>query len=154
MKNDPHVKKSNSNSAFFWGFLFGAIFATLLTTKKGRAILREIINTGMELIEDFIEDRKDKMHQDSVIKAQKVIQEEEAENVADATSDLKSEVSGVEEAPVAAKSSSEPAVDEVSEEAEELAMDMEEEDVEPAEKRAKRGSKRRLFKGIRKSKPN
>lgn len=149
--------KSHAGSAFLIGFILGAVFASLLLTKKGRAVLRELVNTGMELIEDFIEERKNKEYEKATAQREKVIEETENESVAQAAEDLSSEVEPVEAAAeelnqvevdaASAQSFDEPR--EVSEEALKFAKHMDEN-----EKPAKRGSKRRLFKGIRKSKPN
>lgn len=151
MENNKHPK-SHAGGAFLAGFILGAIFASLLITKKGRAVLREIVNAGMEMIEDFLEDRKDKAYEKKVAQREIVVVQEEKEDVADAASDLESGVSAnetevldtAETAPIPA---SELEIDEVSDEAIELAKKME-------EKPAKLGSKRRLFKGIRKTKAN
>ena len=48
-KHDKH-----GGNAFFWGLAIGALLATLLTTKRGRQILRELTDLGLELFEDFV----------------------------------------------------------------------------------------------------
>ena len=47
--------EANRGNAFLWGLTIGALLATLLTTKRGRQILRELTNLGLELFEDFVE---------------------------------------------------------------------------------------------------
>jgi len=56
METNKHEKKHSS--AFFWGFILGALFATLLTTKKGRQILRDLMDLALQLIEDFVDEKK------------------------------------------------------------------------------------------------
>ena len=164
--------KSHSGAAFLWGFILGAIFASLLTTKKGRTILRELVNTGMELIEDFIEQRKEHAYEKAVDERQKVMVQEEKEDVAEAAKDLDTGIETVEtEIPSQASAAvqeenstpDEIEIEEVSEEALKFAAKMEESEKpkaasaqsssEASEPR-KLGSKRRLFKGIRKTKAN
>ncbi len=47
----------NGGNAFLWGLVIGGILATLLTTKRGREILRELTNLGLELFEDIASER-------------------------------------------------------------------------------------------------
>jgi len=152
MENNKNHVKSHAGGAFLAGFILGAIFASLLVTKKGRAVLREIINAGMEMIEDFLAERKDKAYEKKAAARQIVLAEEENENVEEAAEDIESQVAA-NEAPIPDEietaQSQEIVIDEVSPEAVELAKSQEEE-----EKPAKLGSKRRLFKGIRKTKAN
>lgn len=152
--------KNHGGSAFLWGFILGAIFATLLTTKKGRAILRELIDLGTELIEDFLEQRKNKSFEKKIIETQKAFVKEEKENVMEAVEDLNSEI-GASETVVSDKTEVKSAeeeivIDEVSLEAQNLARKVAEMEkhTHEGEEPKKRGSKRRLFRGIRKTKAN
>ena len=58
METNKHGK--SSGSTFFWGFIIGVTLATLLCTKKGRQILRDLIDLALELVEEIIEDKKQK----------------------------------------------------------------------------------------------
>lgn len=155
MENNKQHPKSHAGGSFLAGFLLGAIFASLLTTKKGRAILREIVNAGMEMVEDFLAERKDKEYEKKVAQREAVVVATEKEEVADATLDIESEITASETPAPEAKAKAEPEtteaeieINEVSVEAIDMAKSTEE------EKPAKLGSKRRLFKGIRKTKAN
>ena len=135
--------KKHSGSAFLWGVIVGAILATLLTTKKGRAILRELINLGMEMIEDFVDGRKNVSYEKAVSQKEQVIKEEEEEGVAQAAEDLDTDIGETEEITSEDMVETNPAaseieIDEVSEEAVKFAKKIE----EPANP-VKRGSKRK-----------
>jgi hypothetical protein len=148
-----HEKKHHST--FLWGFILGAIFATLLTTKKGRAILRELINMGLEMVEDFVEDRKNASYEKKIIQKEAVIKKQQEDETKDAAEDLKSEIGVSEELTqdtmeVKPDGAVEIDVDVVSEEAVKMAKKLEESEEKPV----KRGSRRRLFRGIRKTKAN
>ena len=119
-KHDKH-----GGNAFLWGLIIGALFATLLTTKRGRQILRELTNLGLELFEDFVEERTNKNQE-----ARSMNQEEGAEEV---TEDLESEITETE-IPVESAS---------------------DESVSPAPKNGNgngHSPKKRLFRGIRRPK--
>ena len=45
METNKHEK--GGGSAFLWGLIIGALLATLLTNKRGRLILKEILNLGI-----------------------------------------------------------------------------------------------------------
>ena len=55
MEKNKHSK--GGSSAFFWGLIVGALLATLLTTKKGRKVLRELIDVGLEMLEEFAQQK-------------------------------------------------------------------------------------------------
>lgn len=61
MKPSPSMKNKNNNtnngvnSGFLLGFIFGVLATLLLTTKKGREILKELIDKGMQKITDLEE---------------------------------------------------------------------------------------------------
>src|SRR3972149_84171 len=83
-KHDKH-----GGSAFLWGLIIGALFATLLTTKRGRQILQELTNLGLELFEDFAEERtKGNSSEDKI--------DSETEDVEEVKEDLESETAEVE----------------------------------------------------------
>ena len=170
-------EKKHSGSAFLWGFILGAIFATLLTTKKGRAILRELVNTGMEMIEDFVEEKKTKAYEKKLDEKEKIIIQEDEEDIKQTAADLETEIEAEEEEDIEGMNMEEVMpdkmdVDDVSEEALKFAKKMENEaadrpevvssprfdplrqSVREVSQPKKRGSKRRLFRGIRKSKAN
>ena len=87
-KHDKH-----GGNAFFWGLIIGAFLATLLTTKRGRQILRELTNLGLELFEDFVEERtKPKTSGDNTIS--------EIEDIEESKEDVESEIAEVETQPV------------------------------------------------------
>lgn len=48
-------KKGRESHSFTWGMLVGGAMVLLLTTKKGRTILKEISEGGIEGIEEFID---------------------------------------------------------------------------------------------------
>lgn len=88
METNRHGNRGGST--FFWGLVIGALLATLLSTKKGRQILRDLTNLSLELFEDFIDEKtRDKKASGS--------KEEFAEE--EAFEDLESEIAEVEEAP-------------------------------------------------------
>ncbi len=147
---NKHEKKHSAGSAFLWGFILGAIFASLLTTKKGRAILKELVNTGMELIEDFVEDRKNKAYEKKVEVKNKVEVMQEKEEVDQAVDDLNSEI-GEEETVISDMEEEKAPKDAEPYPFDKLSMDAEEtQKIETAKPPQKLGSKRRLFKGLRK----
>ncbi len=117
METNKHGK--SGGSAFFWGLIIGGLLATLLTTKRGRQILREVVNLGLELFEDFVEERGRK--------------NVEKEDVIEATEDLESEIAE-NEAPPVAESAPTPAPEPVQ---------------EPPPPVKNGHSKKRLFRGIR-----
>jgi hypothetical protein len=114
---------SNRSNAFLWGAIFGALFATLLTTKRGRQIIREMTNLGLELFEDFVEKRTKKNHESRIMNQEEIAEE--------AKEDIESEITEVETQPETAPAAS---VESAS---------------EPAKNGDGHGSKKRLFKGIR-----
>ena len=93
METNKHGK--SGGSAFFWGLIIGGLLATLLTTKRGRTILREVVNLGIELLEDFVEDRSSKNPAEGEAR-----QRRQEEEIIEATEDLKSEVTEVDTEPV------------------------------------------------------
>ncbi len=48
-------KKHRDSHSFTWGMLVGGALVLMLTTKKGRQILKEISEGGIEGIEEFID---------------------------------------------------------------------------------------------------
>ncbi|MBI4092015.1 MAG: hypothetical protein HY427_02315 [Candidatus Levybacteria bacterium] len=80
----------HGGNAFFWGLAIGALLATLLTTKRGRQILRELTDLGLELFEDFVEDRT---REDNLEK------KSDTEGMEEVAKDLESETTEVEERP-------------------------------------------------------
>lgn len=130
METNKHGK---GGSAFFWGLIIGALLASLLATKKGRQILRDITDLGLELIEDLIEEKK---------QARNSVRDESGFTEADveeAGEDLESEIAE-EEIPVESVQMGEK---ELKEEAEVK---------EPKTASTNGHTKKRLFRGIRKSK--
>jgi gas vesicle protein len=56
MKNKNNNTTNNGiGSGFLLGFIFGVLATLLLTTKKGREILKELIDKGMQRITDLEE---------------------------------------------------------------------------------------------------
>lgn len=55
MKNKTTSTNNGINSGFFLGFILGVLATLLLTTKKGREILKELIDKGMQKITDLEE---------------------------------------------------------------------------------------------------
>ncbi len=92
--------------------------STLLTTKRGRTILREVVDLSLELFEDFVEER-----------GRKNVQKED---IIEASEDLESEITE-NEAPPVHESVPNPAP-------------------EPPPPAKNGHSKKRLFRGIRRSK--
>lgn len=117
-KNGHH-----GGNSFIWGLLIGALLASLITTKKGRQIIRELTDLGIEIVENFAEGKMNtsKKNVDETLS--------EEEELADASDDLASEVTEEETIEVTS-------VQETSEESPPV----------PAENGH---SKKRLFKGIR-----
>ncbi|KKQ96242.1 MAG: hypothetical protein A3C27_00320 [Candidatus Levybacteria bacterium RIFCSPHIGHO2_02_FULL_39_36] len=112
-------------NTFFWGLIIGATFATLLSTQKGRKILHDLTDLGLELIEDFIDERVGK---DSLEKETEEVQE-----------DIESEVAEVD---VPEKG--------VGTKPDEKTEEIKENPSNPIKSDSKNGSlKKRLFKGIR-----
>lgn len=145
-------KQKGGSSAFFWGLIVGAILASLLTTKKGRKILRELIDVGLEMLEDFAQQKKVTdipvvaKVKNTVDEIKQEIREEKAEK--DAREDIESEITGFEEM-----------VDEEEEQVVAPVQMMSEDEVEveitktePKVAQSNGHSKKRLFRGIRKSK--
>ncbi|HVZ12618.1 MAG TPA: hypothetical protein VG965_06335 [Patescibacteria group bacterium] len=124
METNKHAK--NGTNAFLWGFILGAIFASLLVTKKGRRILKEITGLGLEMVEDFIEEKK---HTQKVKPPVTILDEEDEIQAAE---DIKSEI--VEE----------DVIDEKIDEAEP------DEPVKEVTATKSSSSKKRLFRGIKK----
>jgi hypothetical protein len=131
-----HEKKGGSH--FFWGLVIGALLATLLTTKKGRLILREIVNLGLELIEELIEEKK-RTHSEAVNEAKKL---SDLSDFEEGDEDVVSEVTEAETPP-----------DEVSSAPEEKASEergvIEEEHASEAKTNGNGHHKKRLFRGVR-----
>lgn len=117
-KHDKH-----SGNAFLWGLIIGALFATLLTTKRGRQILRELTDLGLELFEDFVEERTRAGNSEQ--KDSNTEKIEETADAEEAKEDIESEVTEVETSKQAASGES------------------------SGEPKNGNGHKRRLFKGIR-----
>jgi len=85
-------KNGKGGSAFLWGLIIGALIATLLTTKRGRIILREVINIGLELLENFIDERTNN---------KKVsVKQTQAEDIDEMVENMEPEVAEFEQAPV------------------------------------------------------
>jgi len=55
MQNKNNNTNNGVNSGFLLGFIFGVLATLLLTTKKGREILKELIDKGMQKITDLEE---------------------------------------------------------------------------------------------------
>ena len=51
-------KRRDSSHSFTWGMLVGGAIVLMLTTKKGREVLKELTNGGLEGIEEFIDIEK------------------------------------------------------------------------------------------------
>lgn len=56
--NNNNTTNSGTGSGFFIGFILGVLATLLLTTKKGREILKELIDKGMQKIKDIEELQK------------------------------------------------------------------------------------------------
>ncbi len=125
-KNPHHHRGGNS---FILGVIVGALLATMLTTKKGRQILRDLTNLGLEILEEFIEDHS----QEKKIKTAATVSVKNAD-LDDASDDLQAEITELE-------SVAEPQASEVK------AEDAIEAQDEPVIKNGH--SKKRLFRGIR-----
>ncbi len=123
---NPHHRGGNS---FIFGVIVGALLATLLTTKKGRQILRDLTNLGLEILEEFIEDHA----QGKKVKTAVTVSVKNAD-LDDASDDLQSEITELETVV-------EPQAPEVKVENTQEAHD------EPVIKNGH--SKKRLFRGIR-----
>lgn len=87
MENKNNGGKKGGN-AFIWGLLIGAVLTTLLTTQKGRRILKEVVELGFEMLEDFIDRETDK----NKTKPQEIILDEKEEAQEAATTDIESEI--------------------------------------------------------------
>ena len=146
-------RQKNGSSAFFWGLIVGAILASLLTTKKGRKILRELIDVGLEMLEDFAQQKKVTdipvvaKVKNTVDEIKQEIREEKAEK--EAKEDIDSEIGGFEEM----------VEEEEQEQMSSLVQMMSEDEVEvevtESESKPTKSnghSKKRLFRGIRKAK--
>ena len=132
------TKHEKGGSAFLWGFILGALCATLLTTKKGRQILRDLTDLGIELVEEFMEGKS---------QARNVAREAAKEEVVSAKEDIESEITEVEME----------AVEEVKEEKpQDKVQEAPKETAETVAAEAKTNgnghAKKRLFRGIRKTK--
>ena len=79
-------------NGFLWGLLIGAVLTTFLTTQKGRRILREVVELGFELLEDFIDRETDK----NKTKPQEIILDEKEGVQEAATTDIESEITETE----------------------------------------------------------
>ncbi len=168
METNKHGK---GGSAFLWGFILGALTATLLTTKKGRQILRDMLDLGLELVEDFIEQKKQssqkvqgpaKVDENTNHKAETTVDKADSipeEKVSDEeiAEDLESEITEDEVVP-------EELIKEKEEELREVVMDVpnpvihnmtfknQSEPKEESETPKNGHSKKRLFRGLKKSK--
>lgn len=87
-------KKSGGKggNAFVWGLLIGAILTTFLTTQKGRRILRDVVELGFELLEDFIDRETSK----NKTKPQEVVLDEKEEEQEVVATDIESEITETE----------------------------------------------------------
>lgn len=131
MEKNKHDKAGSS--AFFWGLVIGALLATLITTRRGRLILRELTDLGLELIENFIEERTKKNESKTEDKFEDEVSENE--EIIRATEDLESEI--VEDEPEHPKHKV----------VREISFD---ENIEETPKSSVNGNgKKRLFRGIR-----
>ncbi len=126
METNKHV--SRGGNAFFWGLIMGALLATLLSTKKGRQILRDLTNLGLEVFEDFVEERTGGKKQEAPISSPL-----DEEDLSEAEEDLESEITAVEE-------------EEKSREAESASSSNEPKEEKP---NGNGHQKKRLFRGIR-----
>lgn len=114
METNKHGK--SGGSAFLWGLIIGALLATLITNKRGRLILKEIVNLGIELVESFIEERTSKNHESPARNASqrdaggRIMNQDpgveaktnlDQEDIFQASEDLKSEVAQDEASPIA-----------------------------------------------------
>lgn len=135
MKNEH--PKTHGGSAFLWGLVIGALLASLLTTKRGRRILRELSEVAFDLIENFIEEK--------TIIAPKPVKPKVAQD--EVARDLESEVAEVEEVHIDNNKE-----EEIQEFVKEDILEKEtgEEKVESEEDASIK--KKRLFRGIRRSK--
>lgn len=61
--------KDNHNGSFsqgfVWGLIFGVIFTVLLGTKRGRTLIKELSDRGLEAISDFLENQEMKFEEES-----------------------------------------------------------------------------------------
>jgi len=132
--------QKGGGSAFIWGLLIGAVLTTLLTTQKGRRILREVAELGFELLEDFIEDRVGRKEASSM----------SADETEEVKEDLESEVAEAETVTTPAQSSSQDASEQSLGQVEITEKDSDEKIEEvKAPKANGNGHKKRLFRGIR-----
>ena len=49
----PENKQGKFLDGFFWGAVIGGGFACLLSTKRGRDFLKDLIDEGIDILEDF-----------------------------------------------------------------------------------------------------
>lgn len=47
-------KHSNSNGGFVWGLILGAAVGSLVSTQKGRQILKDLAEHGLESVENIV----------------------------------------------------------------------------------------------------
>lgn len=121
-------------NVFIWGLVTGAFITTLLTTKKGRQILHNLTDLGIELFEDFIEQKTRETNSRTETSNKDNLKESALENLA-------SEIT--EEEAASADGAGEP------KKREELSDDRIEASKEAEDKGGNGHSKKRLFKGIR-----
>lgn len=61
-KNNINTNKNAAGSGFLLGFILGILFTLLLTTRKGREILKELLDKSIQKIAD-LEDSLEKVKQ-------------------------------------------------------------------------------------------
>ncbi len=68
------MSDTKNNSGFVWGLLIGAAIGSLLSTEKGRRIIKELSEHGIESIENLmdIDEIKDALGESGTLSQNKV----------------------------------------------------------------------------------
>lgn len=76
------MNDNKNNSGFVWGLLIGAAIGSLVSTEKGRRIIKELSEHGLESIENLMDiDEIKQAMDDGVEKGKEILNIEEKEEV-------------------------------------------------------------------------
>lgn len=67
------MNETKNNSGFVWGLLIGAAIGSLISTEKGRRIIKELSEHGLESIENLMDIEEIKQAMDSTVERGKEI---------------------------------------------------------------------------------
>ncbi len=93
-KNGHH-----GGNSFIFGLVLGALLATLITTKRGRQIIRDLTELGIEVFEGFMEEKTQGSSKKAKVSQEEINEEEVANDLASEVTEVETGANSTQEEP-------------------------------------------------------